>query len=905
MKNSKKEKNKGQIAKMSNLLKSYLALKAYTRYGNIQGMYRNLQNLKPIYKKKADYYLRLSKLAYEQKMWKQSLEYIDTAIRLTNNSFVKEYHLLKANNLIHLGKSTKAISSLNNYLSTQPNDARIWYKLANEYKKNKQWKKTIDSFESYLKLKPKDSKAYLELADCYRKLSDYQNAKINYKEAVNNLDQSSNRKLLVSSYYWLGCMQLEKNSIEANKSFKKVLTLDKELNSEKYGIGIFHEYYKQWNSAVEAYKKQILENDQVAEIYFKLAYILDEKLYSPEQALAYYEKALELDKVLSPWHFALANCYEQLNDYYNAAIWFESAIARQGNHRPGNYRRLGLVYSQLGRTKDALGAFKEAEIFSKANFIDGKFYKKHINKATVRYAISYEHYSIDNQIIFYESLSGARMMDSPFAIFENIFNKSNFKNYTHVWVVNSYHVIPDKYRSINNIIFVKRKSDAYFKYISSSKYLICNSTFDPYVVRKPNQLYLQTSHGIFYKTVGRDSVGSPIGVAGSTRNLLQATHIIVPNEYMSEKQPKSYSIRGIHSGEIAKIGYPRIDVTLNITDEAKRQIASRLGIQTTKKIVLYVPTWRGETKSDNRFDSNQLIEDLNRLAELDVNVVFRGHAISNRLLKNTKFPENVIIPPADILTNELLGLADIVISDYSSVFFDFLVTNRPIIHYLYDVDVYTKERGLNLTEDELPGTVVKTSEQLKAAVASKLEDNTPSSHYLAAKKRFCPYDDGRSTERVVEWFFYDNSADVNFVSESNSAKSLYLIGNLRDKIKFSKLVSDLNNRQESDDISSLLFSSQVSKNKDKRSLVSELDSNVNFIVHDKNMPTTIEDAFAINYFQSNGEFLNKRMEATYNHAYRREARRLFGDSEFNQIHNYETDSDYYNGLQENIIIKNI
>src|SRR5699024_11696920 len=265
--------------------------------------------------------------------------------------------------------------------------------------------------------------------------------------------------------------------------------------------------------------------------------------------------------------------------------------------------------------------------------------------------------------------------------------------------------------------FVKKGSDAYFKYICSAKYLICNSTFVPYVVRKPDQLYLQTSHGIFYKTVGHDSAKTPVGVAGSTRNLLQATHIIVPNEYMAEKQPKSYSIKDINSGDIAKIGYPRIDVTLNITDDMKQQIGAKLGIDLAKKIVVYAPTWRG-TKSDSRFDSTKLIQDLKMLSELDVNVVFRGHPISCSLLKKVKLPENILVPTPDILTNELLGLADILISDYSSVFFDFIVTERPIIHYLYYVDDYTRDRCYNLSEDELPGSVAKTSEQLVASVAN-------------------------------------------------------------------------------------------------------------------------------------------------------------------------------------------
>src|SRR5699024_7754143 len=319
----------------------------------------------------------------------------------------------------------------------------------------------------------------------------------------------------------------------------------------------------------------------------------------------------------------------------------------------------------------------------------------------IRYAISYEHYPVVNNMIFYESLSGGRVMGNPYAIFEQVYSDSNFKNYIHIWAIRSFSVIPDDLKDKENIIFVKKNSDAYLRYISSAKYLICNSTFSEYFVRKKEQYYLQTSHGIFYKTVGRDSKGSPIGVASSTRNLLQATHIIVPNDFMAKKQPKSYSIKNIHSGQIAKIGYPCIDITINASQEFKQQLSTKLKLNLKKKTVFNAPTWRGSDKSQNRFDSNKLISDLKMLATLDANIIFRGHTVTNKLLKDVKFPETIILPTPDIQTNEILSIVDVLMSDYSSVFFDFIPTERPIVHYLYDLEEYTKERGLNLKEEEL------------------------------------------------------------------------------------------------------------------------------------------------------------------------------------------------------------
>src|SRR5699024_1191122 len=168
--------------------------------------------------------------------------------------------------------------------------------------------------------------------------------------------------------------------------------------------------------------------------------------------------------------------------------------------------------------------------------------------------------------------------------------------------------------------------------------------FSEYVVRKPEQFYLHTSHGIFYKTVGRDSKGKHVGVAGSTRNLLQATHIIVPNDFMTETQPKSYSIRDIHSGQIAKIGYPRMDITINASKEFKQQLSEKLKLNQDKKTVFYAPTSRRSSKSNKRFESKKLISDLKMLATLDANVIFRGHTVTNSLLKDVTFPKNIILP---------------------------------------------------------------------------------------------------------------------------------------------------------------------------------------------------------------------------------------------------------------------
>lgn len=905
MKEKVRSKNKSKVFKPFEVLVRYIAVKVYSKRNNIPAMYNNLKRLESVDGKKPSYHYKLSKLAYEQEMWTKSLDHINDAIRLTSNRAPNEFYLCKANSLIKIGEIEKAISYLDGYLRKDPNDIQVIKKIANQYYKLKQWENAIDKFKLYLKITPADSNTQLQLADCYFYIKEYPLAEKYYHQASENRDNKLKNQSLVVSYYKLGLIKLlNKDRENANKLFTKVKSLDKELDSQYYGIGVFHEKYNQTEFAVEAYKKQLSQDENNAQLNFKLASLF-KKIYEYEAAVEYYEKALKLDKVNARWHYILANCYEELKDYNNAAKWYQNAIDRNLRHNQTMYRRLGFALDKLNKQEEALNAYKEADVFTKPLGVPQNFYKRVIFRNRVRYAISYENYSVNNKMIFYESMSGGGMMGSPFAVFDYLIKNHEFNDFIHIWVINSFQVIPKEYRAMDNVIFVKKDSDAYFKYISSAKYLICNSTFQPYVLRKANQYYLQTSHGIFYKTVGRDSSNTPIGVAGGTRNLLQATHIIVPNEYMANKQPKSYSFEGINSGEIAKVGYPRIDLTLNITDEKKKELSAELGIDPSKKIVYYAPTWRGNSKANNRFDSEKLIGDLTKLATLDANILFRGHPITNSLLKEVNLPENIIVPAPHILTNELLGMSDILISDYSSVFFDYIVTERPIIHYLYDLEEYIQERGLNLSESELPGDIAKTSEELVDIISDRLINNEPSSHYLETKERFCTYDDGKSTERVVNWYFKNQYDDINIIKENNKANSyLFLGGELSDTEKMDNLVNELNYLKEQNNTVSLILDRKVAKNNKKLKLLSNLNKDINLIAHDKNMPVTIEEADAIRQFETTGNFASKRMEEVYFESYKRQARRLLGDSSFDEIYNFETKSNYWCSLTDGMLNKN-
>src|SRR5699024_1854512 len=106
-----------------------------------------------------------------------------------------------------------------------------------------------------------------------------------------------------------------------------------------------------------------------------------------------------------------------------------------------------------------------------------------------------------------------------------------YKDYDYIWSINNNNVIPNKYKKYDNVIFIKRNTDAYYKYLSSAKILINNVTFPSFFTRKLNQKYLNTWHGTTYKKLGYDVKEEKLNFINTARNFLQSTHLILPNNY--------------------------------------------------------------------------------------------------------------------------------------------------------------------------------------------------------------------------------------------------------------------------------------------------------------------------------------------------------------------------------------
>lgn len=202
------------------------------------------------------------------------------------------------------------------------------------------------------------------------------------------------------------------------------------------------------------------------------------------------------------------------------------------------------------------------------------------------------------------------------------------------------------------------------------------------------------------------------------RNFLHSDYILSPNQFTSEKLIDSHDLAGIYNGEIIEEGYPRMDLTFNTDkEELRKTLENFIELDPNKKVILYAPTWRGEVGSVSNINEELFnhISELNEKIPDDYQLVLKVHTLLFKYIEHDEQLMNKCIPDC-IDTNELLSLVDILITDYSSIFFDYMATNKPILYFMYDKEQYLKKRGMYLDVNTLAGPICKTTDELAKCI---------------------------------------------------------------------------------------------------------------------------------------------------------------------------------------------
>lgn len=439
---------------------------------------------------------------------------------------------------------------------------------------------------------------------------------------------------------------------------------------------------------------------------------------------------------------------------WNAAVEaYSSALDLSADHNPAWHRDLGAALIRVGRYQEACRAFRNSRILKRPYGVDTTRYEADkATKASMEYCEYLETLPIRKNTVLYDSFLGASVGCNPYAIFRNIVDRSEFSGWTHIWAINDPSGIPKAYAGRENVIFIPRNSDAYRRYLATSEYLINNSTFPIWFIRREEQKYLNTWHGTPLKAMGKDVRNEFMAYGNITRNFLHATHILSPNQHTSDILIKRHDVDGIFAGKLAETGYPRVDQVALPDESRKRKVQEELGLNPGKPVVLYAPTWRGRM-NDKVVDQDRIVADVSAMVGDDYQLVFRGHSYNEAALAGINIP--VVIVPQWVDTCDLLSIVDVLVTDYSSILFDFLPAGRPIVYYAYDLEAYATGRGFYLDMAELPGALCTDIEDVRRAIAQGLgQSATKDPAYEQALARFCPFEDGKATERAINFLFF-------------------------------------------------------------------------------------------------------------------------------------------------------
>lgn len=409
---------------------------------------------------------------------------------------------------------------------------------------------------------------------------------------------------------------------------------------------------------------------------------------------------------------------------------------------------------------------------SKIPFLKNRLKKTYIGIKASDFEKASKNAITDSKLVVFESFQGRSYSCSPKAIYEYMQSCSDFLDYKYVWVfrdTDAHGEFPE------NTSLVKFDSAEAIQAYAQAGTWIVNSRLRDFFAPRSDQKYIQCWHGTPFKKIGCD-----VTCAGNATSTVEEIHseytkdaekiykFISPSNFTTEKLISAFNLKQCGKEKsIIQQGYPRNDALFNFDEKIVEKTKNTLNIPNNKKVILYCPTYR-----DNQFNGNgyslKLGIDFSALQSKlgkDAVILFRAHYFIADKFDFNKYKGFVIDVSDYDDINDLFIISDILITDYSSVFFDYANLNRPMIFYLYDFEEYKNNmRDFYFGTAMLPGVTVHEQSKLEIAASAIVENMKKggdglgrySTAIAAFNKRFNTFEDGCSSERVVKDIFFDS-----------------------------------------------------------------------------------------------------------------------------------------------------
>lgn len=321
---------------------------------------------------------------------------------------------------------------------------------------------------------------------------------------------------------------------------------------------------------------------------------------------------------------------------------------------------------------------------------------------------------------------------------------------------------------------ISKESAEYDEIFSQAKYLFSDMVYPERMVKKEGQVFVNTWHGTPLKMLEYDVVRQRHILGGATRDFMRCDYFVVPSDYLAEKLLDSSSVQHLCPGRVLYSGYPRNSVFF---DTKRRQTTrNALGVEDIE-VFVYMPTWRGTQNAhvDVRGEyAAQSILDFFEGALKDNQVMYVK--LHNYAVADVSYEGYTHVRPFpdDIDSYSVLNVADCLITDYSSVFFDYACTGGKIILFTYDVESYLRDRGLYLDLEELPFPKVMNYEQLAAEldVVKRYDD-------ADFRRAYCTYECADSSQRLLNAVIDGKSDGIRVESVPDDGKKNILLYDAR------------------------------------------------------------------------------------------------------------------------------
>lgn len=366
--------------------------------------------------------------------------------------------------------------------------------------------------------------------------------------------------------------------------------------------------------------------------------------------------------------------------------------------------------------------------------------------------------SMKEEVVLLESFFGKSYSDSPKYIFEYL-NENYPGKYKYVWIMNEKKKLPYKAKQI------KRFSFQYFYWMGRAKYIVLNSRQPVYFIKREGNVFLETWHGTPLKKLVFDmeevTTASPLYKQQFYTQTRSWDYLVAPNEFSAEIFTHAF----MYDGPMLKTGYPRNDILYRKDKETlAEEIKKKLKIPVDKRVILYAPTWRddefygsGKYKFTLRLELDKMKEHFDK----DTVILLRTHYFVADFLDVSQYGDFVknVSKYDDIA--ELYLISDVLITDYSSVFFDYANLRRPMLFYTYDLEKYRDVlRGFYIDmEEELPGPLLSTTESVISALENIEEvEKKYKDKYKMFCDKFCDFENGTATKQIVEKVFGGKNA---------------------------------------------------------------------------------------------------------------------------------------------------